>query len=362
MKPSTRRLSPRVRWLGGILSLAILVPLFGVRPAFADPVADKKSQAAQLAKEIDSRGQRVEILAEQVNAARLRADDVNAKLAKAEADMAATNAKADSVKGLLREHAIDSYVRAGQAHAITTSSGIDPSVQNGYVSSITSSQSDALDQMRMVTLQLGEERGRLTAAKKQAADALAQVQSNQTEASKAVAAEEAALAKVKGELTGLVAAEQARQEQAASAKAQSDLAARASRPTANRSSPARGTTPAAQAPVAPGAGGAIQEAQRQLGKPYRYGGAGPDSFDCSGLTMWAWGHAGVSLPHSAAAQYNSIRHVAMSDIQPGDLIFYYSDLHHVGIYVGNGQMIEAPHTGTNVRYASIYRPELVGAG
>jgi cell wall-associated NlpC family hydrolase len=79
--------------------------------------------------------------------------------------------------------------------------------------------------------------------------------------------------------------------------------------------------------------------------------------------MYAWASGGRSLPHSASAQYQMLPHVAIANLQPGDLVFFGSDLHHVGIYVGGGQMIEAPHTGANVRYASIYsRTDLVGAG
>ena len=106
---------------------------------------------------------------------------------------------------------------------------------------------------------------------------------------------------------------------------------------------------------------AVAEAQRQIGKPYQWGAAGPDSFDCSGLTMWAWGHAGVSLPHYTKAQYDATTHISISDLQPGDLVFFGSDFHHMGLYVGGGQMIEAPHTGANVRYASIYRSDLIAA-
>jgi cell wall-associated NlpC family hydrolase len=106
-------------------------------------------------------------------------------------------------------------------------------------------------------------------------------------------------------------------------------------------------------PVGHGAGAAVQAATAQLGKPYEWGGAGPDSFDCSGLTMWAWRAGGVGLSHSAAAQYSETAHVSLADIQPGDLVFYGSPISHVGIYVGGGQMINAPHTGDVVRYASI---------
>ena len=71
---------------------------------------------------------------------------------------------------------------------------------------------------------------------------------------------------------------------------------------------------------------------------------------------------GGSLSHSSQAQYNETTHISTADLQPGDLLFYGSDIHHVGIYVGNGTMVEAAHTGTNVRYASIWRSDLVGAG
>ena len=106
----------------------------------------------------------------------------------------------------------------------------------------------------------------------------------------------------------------------------------------------------------------MAEAKRQIGKPYKYGGSGPDNFDCSGLTAWAWRAGGVSLPHSSRAQYSATARVDVEDIQVGDLVFYGNPIHHVGIYVGNGQMVEASQTGTPVRYASIFRKDLVGVG
>ncbi len=117
-------------------------------------------------------------------------------------------------------------------------------------------------------------------------------------------------------------------------------------------------------PVVSGSGGAavaVQWAYRELGKPYVWGAAGPDSFDCSGLTQYVWAKAGVSLDHYTGMQWTEGQHVSRSQLQPGDLVFYGSDLHHMGIYIGNGQMIEAPHTGTNVRIASYDRPDYAGA-
>jgi cell wall-associated NlpC family hydrolase len=109
---------------------------------------------------------------------------------------------------------------------------------------------------------------------------------------------------------------------------------------------------------------ALNFAFAQLGKPYRYGAAGPDAFDCSGLTMKAWGAAGVGLPHNAAAQYSATRRVSFSDLQPGDIVFF-SNLSHDGLYIGGGQFIHAPHTGTVVQKASLsgyYRSNFYGAG
>jgi cell wall-associated NlpC family hydrolase len=106
---------------------------------------------------------------------------------------------------------------------------------------------------------------------------------------------------------------------------------------------------------------AVAEAYRQLGKPYRWAAAGPDEFDCSGLTMWVWAKAGVSLPHSSRAQFNEGHHVSQNELQPGDLVFFGSPIHHVGIYVGNGNMINAPETGDVVKVAPAFRSDYVGA-
>lgn len=98
---------------------------------------------------------------------------------------------------------------------------------------------------------------------------------------------------------------------------------------------------------------AVQFALDQLGKPYVFGAAGPGSYDCSGLTMRAWGKAGVNLPHSAAGQYDYGHHVSRSDLQPGDLIFLYRPIGHVEIYIGNGMAVSAPTEGEPVQIVSV---------
>jgi cell wall-associated NlpC family hydrolase len=110
---------------------------------------------------------------------------------------------------------------------------------------------------------------------------------------------------------------------------------------------------------------AVSYATAQVGKPYVFGGTGPSGFDCSGLTMMAWRAAGVDLPRVVPDQYSAIRHVTKSELQAGDLVFFDS-LGHEGIYVGGGRFIHAPHTGTDVQYASMSNPywvaNYVGAG
>ncbi|MDP9069626.1 MAG: C40 family peptidase [Actinomycetota bacterium] len=112
----------------------------------------------------------------------------------------------------------------------------------------------------------------------------------------------------------------------------------------------------------PEAQAAIDAALSQLGKPYQWGAEGPDSFDCSGLTMWSWAHADVAIPRTSQTQYAGTTRVPKDDWQPGDLLFFGNPIHHVSMYIGNGQMVEAPYTGSEVRVVSAYRSDYVGAG
>ncbi|MDQ4149431.1 MAG: NlpC/P60 family protein [Actinomycetota bacterium] len=117
-----------------------------------------------------------------------------------------------------------------------------------------------------------------------------------------------------------------------------------------------------QLPMSGGARAAVQTAHSLIGRPYQWGGSGPGSFDCSGLTAYAWRAAGVSLPHSSRAQYAATQRVSREDLQPGDLVFFGRPIHHVGLYIGGGNMINSPQTGETVAIRSIARRDYVGAG
>jgi cell wall-associated NlpC family hydrolase len=132
---------------------------------------------------------------------------------------------------------------------------------------------------------------------------------------------------------------------------------------ANRPAPSPAGGSAAPPPPT-GIGGnvaaVIRYAYAQLGKPYQWGAAGPNAFDCSGFTMMAWAQAGVSLPHSSRAQIGVGRQVSKSELRPGDLIYRYSPISHVSLYVGNGQQIAATHTGSTVKLQSAWQSGIVG--
>jgi peptidoglycan DL-endopeptidase CwlO len=125
--------------------------------------------------------------------------------------------------------------------------------------------------------------------------------------------------------------------------------------------PSRSRPQPQTSPVSSRAGTAVDFAMDQIGDSYVYGAAGPDSWDCSGLTMAAWGAAGVGLPHSSSAQFSSAPQVSTSALQPGDLVFYYSPISHVAMYIGNGQIVHAANPSYPVKVDPVNSMPISGA-
>jgi cell wall-associated NlpC family hydrolase len=164
------------------------------------------------------------------------------------------------------------------------------------------------------------------------------------------------LSSIKGQIAQLQAAELAHQAQLARA-AQARLIASKTSQALRQDSTVVGitaTTPGADTVVAPPSqySGAVGFAMQMIGTPYVWGGAAPGGFDCSGLVMWAYAQVGVSLPHSSYAQYNYGVAVSYDQLEAGDLVFF-DGLGHVGMYIGGGQFIEAPHTGAFVQISNL---------
>ncbi|MFE5817880.1 NlpC/P60 family protein [Streptomyces sp. NPDC056479] len=198
---------------------------------------------------------------------------------------------------------------------------------------------DQLSAQQVESLKKVQEKQReLAQQRAEAAEKLKDLSSTRTELGKKKKEVQGKLAEAQKLLNSLTAAEKA------ALAAQED---RASRSAADRVD--LGNTGSASGRAM----AAFQAAQSQLGKPYVYGATGTASYDCSGLTSWAYAQAGVGIPRTSQAQAGAGTHLSMSELKVGDLVIFYGDLHHVGLYAGNGQVIHAPRSGTVVRYESI---------
>ena len=194
---------------------------------------------------------------------------------------------------------------------------------------LASHDGDLMDQLGVAGQAFAERQRNLVAAEKAQAAEVARLQAKKAEVERAAGRTRALLARMRAV----------------------DRPARPSAPSSS-SGPVV-APPSGGGAVSGSAAAAVAYARAQVGKPYCYGGSGPGCFDCSGLTMMAWRQAGVSLPHSSASQINVGRRISASELQPGDLIFYYSPISHVSIYIGGGQRISATHTGDYVRVQSL---------
>jgi cell wall-associated NlpC family hydrolase len=280
------------------------------------------------------------------------------------ARIAEEQAHLDEVRGDLSSLVAATYRRGGNNRLVSLLTDSSPQSfldRAASLDRIARSQADVLAAAATA-------RHRLDAAQVEAARELAA----QEQAAASVAEQkeriEATLAEQRTILSRLQEQERQRVEAARlAAQAPAPQAAAPARASRDRAAvPAAAPAAAAAAPTYSGpasgrAAIAVQEAYARLGTPYQWAASGPNRFDCSGLTSWVWRKAGVSLPHSSRAQYAGGRKVSRAEIQPGDLVFHGSPIHHVGIYVGDGNMISAPRTGDVVKIQAAFRSDFVGA-
>ena len=359
-------------WFAALALVVALVPLISAGRAHGDPIDDKRAEAQQLQNEIDANGTQLDALSERYNGAQYRFEQAQAAATEAQQKLDATTAEVAHLRTMVNERGAELYRGAGQGPTSLDVSSANALIASSKYSALAAKHdTKLLDELRRAERTLRDQQAAAEQAQADAQDEQRAIAQAQAGVEAANARQEQLLSQVNGEIAQLVAEEQARKEAAELAAAQQRYvaAAAANVPTTNSMAPSTGRSgtsggtsggggpaPSANVPVnGGGASAAIAYARSQLGKPYCYAGAGPACFDCSGLTMRAWGAAGVSMPHYSGAQYSMFPHVPLSAMQPGDLVFWGpggSD--HVGLYIGGGQMIAAPHTGDVVKIQAVY--------
>ncbi|HUR51622.1 MAG TPA: NlpC/P60 family protein [Mycobacteriales bacterium] len=330
------------------LFLALAGALAVLPSGFAQ--ADPKPSLAEVERRVDALNAKVDAVVERYANAKIELAAASRKAAVARGRVRAAQAQLDAIRTRMSSVAAAAYRSGGADQFVQLVSTSTPQTFLDRASSldrIAAGQSAQLAAARTARHRLDVVNGDL-AREQRARDRVAAT------LAESKAQIQSSLAEQQRLLSGLKAEERARLEARRRAAA-------AERARASRSRHSASTGGSYNGPASGRAGVAVREAYRKLGSPYRWGAAGPSSFDCSGLTMWSWGKAGVSLPHSSQAQYSSNRHVSRSNVQPGDLVFFGSPIHHVGIYIGGGRMISAPHTGDVVKIQPAFRSDYAGA-
>jgi cell wall-associated NlpC family hydrolase len=357
--PLVRRTPAR---LVGALAGALLALTLLPQAAVADP-----SQATLAArKQLEELNTEVSIATEHYDSAQLALGVARRDAARAQARVAVAQAEVSAESRAIGELAAAAYRSGGGADPLiqlmTTATPQTFLDRAGTVDAVSRNRTDRLRTLRAARRALRHEQDVAAAAVATADRIAADLERTKSKIEKAIAAQQVLVARLESadarreRLAREAAARLAAQRAAARERAAHLLALERARRASRGAGRFSYTGPASgRASVA------VAEAYRQLGKPYQWAASGPDRFDCSGLTMWVWAKAGVSLPHSSQAQYGQGHHVSQNDLQPGDLVFFGSPIHHVGIYIGHGNMINAPQTGDVVKIASAFRNDYTGA-
>lgn len=352
-----------------ILVAVALAPFWiDAAPAAAGgPVPPTQAEAAAISARITALGNSLSAMDERFNQEKLVLARLEGELSRNTAALHADSLRVDRLQSLVRSEAVLDFMEQGQGTSGGTSAealaGGDTTASNlrsGFLGAVSSSQSQTVRSLEEARRALSAQNAKVDSARLAALSALNRLESDRASTQRAAAAEKSLLAGVTGQLSVLVSRQQAASARAATQAFLSRIAPQA--PPPGIPAPPSPGTPAAPSSAA---GTVLGLARAQLGRPYVWAAAGPSSFDCSGLVMFVYAHVGVDLSHSAQAQYDASTPVSAAQAQPGDLAFFGSgpsDITHVGIYVGGGQMIDAPYTGAAVRYDSVAWGGLVGFG
>jgi cell wall-associated NlpC family hydrolase len=305
------------------MTLALLPGTAAAEPGEATTAAEAATLVADASHDL-------EVVTEKFNEAREVLRQQKADVADAEKAAAEAEGRLEELDDQIRELARTAYT--GESPTATldlmlTSDSADEFVSSlGTLDAIADHTDDAIADVAVAAHEADSTRAAAEAAAEEAAATVERIRAQQADL-------EARIADYEKQYDELSAAEQAEVDQAHG-----------------------GTVVAApQAAAAPGQAAqvAVDTAMAQIGDPYVWAAAGPDAFDCSGLMQYAFAAAGVSLPHSSSMQSQMGTPVSRSELQPGDLVFFYSPVSHVGMYIGNGQMVHAATSGQPVKVASV---------
>jgi cell wall-associated NlpC family hydrolase len=369
----------------------------GIPPVRADEVDDQRRRVEQIADELDALDNQLGELEEAHAAALDRIDQLAIEIQDAQAGVDAQSAELATLQGQLADIAVDKFMSGGSSGLtplFSSAEGFTDDLERSELARVALDQgAGTSDEMQVLVEQLTEDKAALDAKKNEQTQLVASLETQQQQGEALTVELQQKYAAAQTELGQAIVEEQERRAAAAAAAAQARFAAAAAaQQQAAASSTARGgggtatpttggtagattapsggssdapvaaPTPAPSVPApASTAGIATSAAQGQLGVPYKFAASSPGvAFDCSGLTKYAWGKAGVYLPHQSAAQYASTPHVPKDQAQPGDLIFYYSPIGHVAMYLGGGMMIHAPATGDVVKIVAVNWGKVVG--
>jgi peptidoglycan DL-endopeptidase CwlO len=344
------------------LVLALLVALAGGTAVGAAPAQPKAPDAALAAKakalqaKLDAQHAEVERLAERLNATEDRRDRLQRRLDGLQARQRAAQKELDTAQAQLDEQARATYMSGPQWMLGELVGGTNPTDAMRRIPM----QKAALEARAAIVTDVRIRKDEVDSLNERVAADLAEAQlvhkrqdDERRQVQRLATQLQQTLDKIDKQLAGYLEAEQARAEAARRAAWSGYMSGVG--------------TIQSWLQAGPVARAAVRWALAQLGDPYRWGATGPDSFDCSGLTSSAYAAAGVSLPRVSRAQWGAGPHVAVANLLPGDLLFYADNpgdpasIHHVGMYIGNGLMVHAPHTGDVVRVASIWRESYAGA-
>jgi cell wall-associated NlpC family hydrolase len=346
-----------------ILALAIAST---ATPAHADPLSAKRAQAAAVQAQIAALDTRASVADEAYNAARDRYQALASQVVATERRIAQLQKRSDALQADLGARADQIYreggVLADIAALLSSRSFADFDATLNALQAIATQDAETAAQLKQTEADAQAARRVLVEQQKQAAVQQADMSANAKAVHARIAERTRVLAGLSADIKALLAQERARQAAAAHARYLALLARQRAAAGRGSSGGNPGGSSGGNPPASSRGAAAVQWAEKALGRPYVWAASGPGSFDCSGLTMWAYRHVGVNLPHSSRAQINHGARVSRDNLQPGDLVFFGSPIHHVGMYVGGGDFIEAPGTGGHVQISTLgHRGDYAGA-